>query len=161
MYCLSAVQPLRRLAKKQLQILYPNLYRSALQHYQQSSDTRQEAFSNFETVLGTASNPLIVQAHQGQGIICYLAFDPAVAPLMNWIGTIALWKGLLLRTLGDQSLLPATLPHILMDPGNQFCAVGYSKFYSLARLFQPGFFSSYYSVTSLSSDQFAFSIVLH
>ena len=44
-----------------------------------------------------------------------------------------------------------------MDLGNRFCAVGYSKFYSLARLFQPGFLSSYYSATSLSSDQFAFS----
>src|SRR5205823_11124410 len=31
----------------------------------EGSDTRQEAFSNFETVLGTESNPLIVQAHQG------------------------------------------------------------------------------------------------
>src|SRR6266480_5101991 len=76
----------------------------------EGSDTRQEAFSNFETVLGTESNPLIVQAHQGQGVICYVAFDPTVAPLMNWVGTIALWNGLLLRTLGDRSLLPANAP---------------------------------------------------
>ncbi|HEY6285034.1 MAG TPA: hypothetical protein VIX20_05185, partial [Ktedonobacteraceae bacterium] len=97
-----------------------------------SSDTRQEAFSNFETVLGTASNPLIVQAHQGQGVICYLAFDPAVAPLVNWIGTIALWKGLLVRTLGDQSLIPATAPAYTDGPGQSILRGG------LFQILQPG-----------------------
>ena len=97
-----------------------------------SSDTRQEAFSNFETVLGTQFKPLIVQAHQGQGVICYLAFDPAVAPLMNWVGTIALWKGLLLRTLGDQSLLPANAPTYPDGPGQSILRGG------LFQILQPG-----------------------
>ena len=71
-------------------------------------DARQQAFSSLETVLSSGTTSLIVQAHQGQGIICYLAFDPASEPFVNWPGTIALWKGLLLRTLGDQALIPNT-----------------------------------------------------
>jgi uncharacterized membrane protein len=96
------------------------------------NDTRQEAFSNVETVLGTVSNPLIVQAHQGQGVICYLAFDPAVAPLMNWVGATALWKGLLLRTLGDQSLIPANAPTYTNGPGQSILRGG------LIQILQPG-----------------------
>ncbi|MGZ3608547.1 MAG: hypothetical protein ACXVDN_09895 [Ktedonobacteraceae bacterium] len=97
-----------------------------------NNDMRRQTFSNFETVLGTASNPLIVQAHQGQGIVCYVAFDPAVAPLTNWIGTIALWKGLLLRTLGDQSLLPASAPTYSGGPGQSILRGG------LFQILQPG-----------------------
>ncbi len=97
-----------------------------------SSDIRQEAFSNFETVLGTQANPLIVQAHQGQGTICYLAFDPAETPLSNWIGTTALWEGLLLRTLGDQSLLPASAPTYPGGPGQSILRGG------LFQIQQPG-----------------------
>lgn len=89
-----------------------------------SNDTRREAFSNVETVLGTESTPLIVQAHQGQGIICYLAFDPAVAPLVHWPGAIALWKGLLLRTLGDQFLIPAIAPTYTNGPGQSILRGG-------------------------------------
>ena len=97
-----------------------------------NNDRRRQAFSSFETVLGTASNPLIVQAHQGQGIVCYVAFDPAVAPLMNWIGTIALWNGLLLRTLGDQSLVPAHAPTYSDGPGQSILRGG------LFQILQPG-----------------------
>jgi hypothetical protein len=97
-----------------------------------SSDTRQEAFSNVETVLGTETTPLIVQAHQGQGVICYLAFDPAVAPLVNWPGAIALWKGLLVRTLGDQSLIPASAPTYTNGPGQSILRGG------LFQILQPG-----------------------
>src|SRR6266487_4775152 len=97
-----------------------------------SSDTRQEAFSHFETVLGTESNPLIVQAQQGQGVICYLAFDPTVAPLLNWVGTIALWNDLLLRTLGDRSLLPANAPTYTGGPGQSILREG------LFQILQPG-----------------------
>ena len=96
------------------------------------SDIRQEAFSNFETVLGTESNPLIVQAHQGQGVVCYLAFDPAATPLINWVGTTALWNGLLLRTLGDQSLLPANAPTYTGGPGQSILRGG------LFQILQPG-----------------------
>jgi hypothetical protein len=97
-----------------------------------NNDIRRQAFSSFETVLGTVSNPLIVQAHQGQGIVCYVAFDPAVAPLMNWIGTIALWNGLLLRALGDQSLVPAHAPTYTDGPGQSILRGG------LFQILQPG-----------------------
>jgi hypothetical protein len=80
-------------------------------------DARQQALSNLETVLASGTTPLIVQAHQGQGIICYLAFDPASEPFVNWPGTIALWKGLLLRTLGDQALIPNTPFRYSNGPG--------------------------------------------
>ena len=53
------------------------------------------------TILASGSTPLIVQADFGQGTICYVAFDPILAPVVGWTGASALWKGLLLRTLGD------------------------------------------------------------
>jgi hypothetical protein len=55
-------------------------------------------------ILAASSTPVIVQAHQGQGIICYVAFDPTLAPIINWPASGALWKSLVLRTLGDAVL---------------------------------------------------------
>ncbi len=80
-------------------------------------DARQRALSSLETILASGTTPLIVQAHQGKGTIAYLAFDPAREPFVNWPGTIALWKGLLLRTLGDQALIPETIPRYSNGPG--------------------------------------------
>src|SRR6266480_660623 len=97
-----------------------------------SSDTRKESFSNSKTVLGTESNPLIVQAHQGQGVICYLAFNPARAPLLNWAGNITLWKGILLRILGDQALFPANAPTYSDGPGESILRGGFFQ------ILQPG-----------------------
>ena len=54
-----------------------------------------------ETILASGSTPLIVQADFGQGTICYVAFDPTLEPVVGWTGASALWKGLLLRSLGD------------------------------------------------------------
>ncbi len=54
--------------------------------------------------LSAATIPLLVQEKQGQGMVCYLAFDPTLHPVLNWAGVSALWQGLLLRTLGDQVL---------------------------------------------------------
>ena len=54
-----------------------------------------------ETILTSGSTPLIVQANSGQGTICYVAFDPTLEPVVGWAGASALWKGLLLRSLGD------------------------------------------------------------
>jgi hypothetical protein len=48
--------------------------------------------------------PLIVQSQVDQGLVCYVAFDPTLQPIVNWSSATALWKGLLLRTLGDQLL---------------------------------------------------------
>ena len=87
-------------------------------------DARQEAFSNLETVMAFDTTPLIVQAHQGQGVICYLAFDPAVAPFVDWPGVGVLWKGLLIRTLGDQSLIPGFTPTYNNGPGQSILRGG-------------------------------------
>ena len=95
-------------------------------------DARQETFSNVETVLASDTTPLIVQAHQGQGIVCYLAFDPVVAPLVDWPGADALWKGLLIRTLGDQSLIPSFVPTYNNGPGQSILRGG------LYQILQPG-----------------------
>jgi hypothetical protein len=98
----------------------------------EKGDARQEAFSNLETVLASDTTPLIVQAHQGQGVICYLAFDPTVAPLVDWPGAIALWKGLLMRTLGDQSLISSIAPSYSNGPGQSILRGG------LFQILQPG-----------------------
>jgi hypothetical protein len=98
----------------------------------EKSDARLPALSNLETILASGTTPLIVQAHQGQGAICYLAFDPAAGPLIDWHGTIPLWKGLLLRTLGDQSLIPDTIPRYTNGPGQLILRGG------ILQVLQPG-----------------------
>ncbi len=65
-----------------------------------------------EVVLASRTTPLIVQAHQEQGIIIYLAFDPTLEPILGWQGATVLWDGLLLRSLGDQ-----LLSHSGISPG--------------------------------------------
>jgi hypothetical protein len=57
-----------------------------------------------EVVLASPTAPLIVQAHQEQGTIIYLAFDPTLEPILGWQGASVLWDSLLLRSLGDQLL---------------------------------------------------------
>ena len=59
-------------------------------------------------IVSTGTTPLLVQTQYGQGSISYLAFDPTVEPVVGWSGAVALWKGLLLRSLGEQ-LLPSTV----------------------------------------------------
>src|SRR5260370_31818466 len=87
-------------------------------------DTRQRAFSSIETVLTSGNTPLIVQARQGRGVICYLAFDPLADPLVAWPGIIALLERLLFRTLGDQFLIPAQLPRSDLGPGQLLLRAG-------------------------------------
>ena len=60
--------------------------------------------SSSTVALSAATTPLLVQEKQGQGMVCYLAFDPTLNPVLNWAGAGSLWQGLLLRTLGDQVL---------------------------------------------------------
>jgi hypothetical protein len=57
------------------------------------------------TILSAGSIPLLVQAESGQGSIYYLAYDPTLEPIVDWPGAAALWKGLVIRSLGEQ-LLP-------------------------------------------------------
>ena len=54
-----------------------------------------------ETILSSGSTPLTVQANFGQGSVYYLAFDPTLGPIVGWTDASALWKGLVLRSLGD------------------------------------------------------------
>ncbi len=67
---------------------------------------RQEAIGTLQstTVLSGDNIPLIVQEHVGHGVICYLAFDPTLSPVVNWVTASALWKSLVQRTLGDKLL---------------------------------------------------------
>jgi hypothetical protein len=60
-----------------------------------------------KTVLSADNVPLIVEAPRGQGVIYYLAYNPALAPLENWPGATALWRDLVLRSSGKQ-VLPAS-----------------------------------------------------
>ena len=78
--------------------------------------TQNLSFSS-EVLLSSATTPLIVQARQGQGVIDYLAFDPAQAPLVNWVGAPALWKALLLHALGDKFLISSTVRNFYSGPG--------------------------------------------
>jgi hypothetical protein len=62
--------------------------------------------------------PLIVTASEGQGTICYLAFDPASAPFLSWGGTNALWMQIFLRSVGDPLLISPLAPRSSSGPGN-------------------------------------------
>lgn len=80
-----------------------------------SSGNRSERTG--ETVLSSGAIPLLVQVHRGQGVICYIAFDPTQPPLLNWSGTSTLWGRILLRTLGDRLLLSDVAPPYPGGPG--------------------------------------------
>ena len=62
-----------------------------------------------EVILASHTTPLIVQTHQEQGTIIYLAFDPTLEPILGWQGASLLWDSLLLRSLGDQLLSHASI----------------------------------------------------
>lgn len=71
------------------------------------------------------STPLIVQAHQGEGLITYLAFDPALEPIVGWAGASALWKSLVVRTVGEQLFTPiSSVPGGFVPPGPSSQASG-------------------------------------
>ena len=76
-------------------------------------------------LLASGVNPLLVQAHSGQGNVFYVAFDPTLDPLVSWSGTSSLWRGILLRTLGDQALTQSQN----QPNGSPVGVVGASKVY--------------------------------
>lgn len=81
------------------------------------------------TVLLTAGpDPLLVQARIGEGNVFYLAFDPTLAPIVGWSGASSVWKGIVLRTLGDAALTQSQN----QTNGNSAGVVGTSKVYSQA-----------------------------
>lgn len=60
--------------------------------------------ANSVTILSAGSIPLMSEENVGDGQVCYLAFDPTLAPVANWSNASLLWQGLLFRTLGDTML---------------------------------------------------------
>ncbi|HZR44791.1 MAG TPA: hypothetical protein VFB12_32060 [Ktedonobacteraceae bacterium] len=83
-----------------------------------------QAFSHTETLLASGTTPLIVQAHQGQGTICYIAFDPANANMGNWAGINEFWRLLLIRALGDSVLTPSSADPYYGGPGQVLTRAG-------------------------------------
>ena len=55
-------------------------------------------------LLASGAIPLVVQANEGQGLVYYLAYDPFLSPLVNWVGTGHLWRELIFRSLGNHLL---------------------------------------------------------
>jgi hypothetical protein len=57
------------------------------------------------TIVSAGDVPLLVQAQTGRGLIYYLAYDPALDPIVQWPETMVLWRSLVIRSLGAQLLL--------------------------------------------------------
>ena len=57
------------------------------------------------TIVSAGDVPLLVQAQSGQGLIYYLACDPALDPVVHWPETTVLWRSLVMRSLGAQLLV--------------------------------------------------------
>ena len=57
------------------------------------------------TIVSAGDVPLLVQAQSGQGLIYYLAYDPALDPIVHWPEATVLWRSLVIRSLGAQLLL--------------------------------------------------------
>jgi uncharacterized membrane protein YhaH (DUF805 family) len=62
------------------------------------------------TILSAGALPLLVQAESGHGLIYYLAYDPTLEPIVDWPGATALWRGLIIRSLGEQLLTSSFSP---------------------------------------------------
>jgi hypothetical protein len=95
----------------------------------------QDVSFDSETILSSGSIPLLVQARHGQGVICYLAFDPALPPFANWSSIDIFWKQLLIRALGDHALLGVS-PQFSSGPGEILARGG------LVQILQPTSFLS-------------------
>jgi hypothetical protein len=57
------------------------------------------------SIVSAGDVPLLVQAQSGQGLIYYLAYDPALDPVVHWPETTVLWRSLVIRSLGARLLL--------------------------------------------------------
>ncbi len=99
----------------------------------------QDTFYDSKTLLSSGGTPLLVQARQGQGAICYLAFDLTADPLVSWDGNGLLWKTMLLNALGDKVLVSADTS-ISYDngPGQLLTQGGILDMIAPGSLLQPG-----------------------
>ncbi len=75
------------------------------------------------TILSSGGVPLMVQARDGLGTICYLAFDPAQPAFASWPASTIFWQSLLLRAVGDRALLGSTST-FSSGPGDLFAKEG-------------------------------------
>lgn len=68
-------------------------------------------------IMASEMVPMLLQTHQGQGVICYLAFDPGAAPITTWPGLKMLWTHLLARVLSNQLLISPQAQRYSSGPG--------------------------------------------
>ncbi|MBV9615877.1 MAG: hypothetical protein JO031_10525, partial [Ktedonobacteraceae bacterium] len=100
---------------------------------------RTSSTSATQTLLAANTTPLIVQQQQGQGQICYVAFDLTQNSLVNWTGIGALWTTLLLHTLGDRPLIATdTSTNYENDPGQLLTQGGLVRMLVPGKLLEPG-----------------------
>jgi hypothetical protein len=104
-----------------------------------SASTGSLRTTKSQVLLTTGTTPLIVQSPQGQGVVCYVAFDLGHSPLTNWTGINALWTTLLLHALGDKILI-ATDSSIDYenDPGQLLTQGGIVSMLVPEKLLEPG-----------------------
>ncbi len=88
---------------------------------------QQSAFSKVETLLSAHALPVVVQAHQGAGIIDYVAFDPASSQLATKEMTGQIWQTLLIHALGNTLLVPNTAEMYSSGPGEVLTRGGIIK----------------------------------
>lgn len=86
----------------------------------QASQRADAVFSYNATILRYGQTPLLVQARQGQGIICYVALDMEDTGLANWSGERELWRLVLQHALGDNLLLTNSFESYHAGPGQLF-----------------------------------------
>ena len=98
---------------------------------------QQNGFFNSETLLSSGTTPLIVRSQEGQGVICYLAFDPTSTPLLNWQNTGALWKTVLLQAMGNTFMLSNAVPTSSSGPGQILTRGGVISMIAPAMLWGP------------------------
>ena len=70
-----------------------------------------------EVVHAVQGIPLMVKARQGQGVICYLAYDPTDPSLQTGNTPFNLWQSILLYTLEDKFLISSTAINMHSGPG--------------------------------------------
>jgi hypothetical protein len=85
---------------------------------------QQKGSFNDETLLSFGAAPLITRSEYGQGVICYLGFDPARPPLLNWQNTGTLWRAVLLQALGDKLLISSGVSTLNSGPGQLLTRTG-------------------------------------
>src|SRR5579875_2871337 len=101
-----------------------------------ASVTKQGSGPGGMVIASSGSVPLMVQARDGQGTICYLAFDPTLPAFASWPANTVFWQSMLLRTVGDRALLARTAT-FSSGPGDVFARGGVLAALQPAVLFSP------------------------